>query len=509
MHYSVNSLNSKVSLFLEADKFATSIKPFNLIPNDPLGTIVYLENAQKILVTTRVRKDSLKYYRYSIVENDTNMVVNNALLTKVNFVWNNRSSWPGYLTMDLGISDVANKKLTVKIYRLPDASQVTTLIIYNKPIEPAKILDASVFSERKSKNGKSTSIALKNGSAINVDEKTKGVFISMKKTDLDFVYHLNLIHTNVEGDNITFNMLSNQWKYDSSDGRPYFVIDVNYFNKPGEYKIVVVPQLGSTAELSRMDENSPNITFKVLSAPRVYLTKDLIRVGLWLVLMVGSVATIIIFVIRKRSQNRLKVAHKKTETAKAELDHIRSQLNPHFVFNSLSGIQNLMNQNETEKANAYLSKFARLTRSILNEEDLISIQDEHTLLDDYLAMECLRFKFNYEIKINEAINFLNTEIPTMLLQPFVENAVKHSMSILQDKGSLLIEFKSDHKNLILSVQDNGKGFDVAKNAPGLGLSLCRKRIDLLNQVYNECPILLTIDSGTSGTSVIIILKNWL
>lgn len=168
-----------------------------------------------------------------------------------------------------------------------------------------------------------------------------------------------------------------------------------------------------------------------------------------------------------------------------------------------------MNQNETEKANSYLNKFARLTRNILNDQELISIQDERNLLDDYLSMESLRFKFSYNINIIGEANFPNAEIPAMLLQPFVENAVKHNMATLQNQGKLLIELKADQKNVILSVGDNGKGFDTQKTYDGLGLKLCRKRIDLLNQLYKECPISMNIESAATGTTVTITLENWL
>lgn len=130
-------------------------------------------------------------------------------------------------------------------------------------------------------------------------------------------------------------------------------------------------------------------------------------------------------------------------------------------------------------------------------------------MDDYLSMEKLRFNFSYEIELETEADILEVMIPTMLLQPFVENAVKHSMSILGDQGKLLVAFKSAQKDLILCIKDNGKGFDVEKVQEGFGLSLCKKRIDLLNQMYQECTISLEIDSSTTGTTIIITLNNWL
>lgn len=116
------------------------------------------------------------------------------------------------------------------------------------------------------------------------------------------------------------------------------------------------------------------------------------------------------------------------ESAKEELSMVRSQLNRNFVFNALSGIQNLMNNHQIESANNYLHKFANLTRQILSENVLITIIDEAQLIENYLAMEQLRSSFNYTIKRD--VNLPDyVEIPVMLLQPFVENAVKHGVSM--------------------------------------------------------------------------------
>jgi LytS/YehU family sensor histidine kinase len=97
----------------------------------------------------------------------------------------------------------------------------------------------------------------------------------------------------------------------------------------------------------------------------------------------------------------------------------------------------------------------------------------------------------------------------MLLQPFVENAVKHGMAQLKNGGEIVVGFTKDGKNLIITITDNGKGFDASKNYNGLGLKLSKKRIALLNDVYKECPITLQIDSAPSNTAIRLILAHWL
>lgn len=515
INYGVNALKSKINLTLSVDTLTKSIKPFNQIPGDSLGNIVFLENAQKALVTVRLRKDSLKYYRYTVIENDTNIVIRDAVPSRIDFVWNARSSFPGYLTMNLGINKIHNKKIIIKIYRLPDAEKVTTLILYNKPLQKVKLLRAKLQSDENASTGVlktwddiiAAMREINNGSVVSLEEKHNFMYVPISNIDLDFLYRVHIIR-NTKGENIHVNFAP-EWRYDAPDGNRYFLLQSAYFKIPGDYSLYILPQIGDEVNLTGIGRSVPQLTFKVAEKPKVYSTKDILLFVAIIVGVLSLIASLIIYFIRKKHQNRLAAAQKKAEYTKEQLDQIRLQLNPHFVFNSLSGIQNLINKNKIESANTYLSKFARLTRNILNEKELISIEDECRLLEDYLEMERLRFKFYYEIRVEESADLFQVEIPTMLLQPFVENACKHSMSVSGKEGKLLIEFMVENKDLILTVKDNGTGFDANDSHKGLGLKLCRKRIDLLNQVYPECPLLLQISSSEAGTSVTITLKTWL
>ncbi len=339
-NYQVSSLNSKIPLLLKADKYTTSFKPYSpTIPNDPLGTIVYLENAKTVLVTARLRKDSLSYYRYSIIENDTNTLVNNALLSKVTYVWNENSDLPGYQEMELKIPVITNKKITIKIYRLPDINHVTTLILYNKPLLPAKIMDLYVRVPNKKKKHNDKTFILEDSAVFRVTEETKDIFLSMNRTDLDFAYHIHLISTSPDGRHVTFNrFFSNQWRYESKGGYPYHMIDASYFSKPGEYKLYVLPQVGDEVEVSTIFRMQPQITFTVLPNPSKISIRELAIIAIIVVMAIICSALLIIQFNKKKTRKKIMQAQSKTEAAKGELDQIRSQLNPHFVYNSLSGI---------------------------------------------------------------------------------------------------------------------------------------------------------------------------
>ncbi|MNV85305.1 Sensor histidine kinase YehU [compost metagenome] len=124
-------------------------------------------------------------------------------------------------------------------------------------------------------------------------------------------------------------------------------------------------------------------------------------------------------------------------------------------------------------------------------------------------MEQLRFGFKYEIAHSENLDLDNIEIPSMLLQPFVENAVKHGISQKAADGKITITFIKQANDLVLTVTDNGKGFDPGKKSNGLGLSLSDGRIALLNNIYKENRFILAIQSTADGSKISLTLADWL
>ncbi|WP_316792807.1 sensor histidine kinase [Pedobacter frigoris] len=192
-----------------------------------------------------------------------------------------------------------------------------------------------------------------------------------------------------------------------------------------------------------------------------------------------------------------------------KLTTVRSQLNPHFMFNALAGIQNLMNKNDIDNANRYLGKFARLTRNVLEAKEQISIAEEMRLLDDYLQMEQLRFGFTFQIDAEYTLDTENIEIPSMLLQPFAENAVKHGIANLKEPGNIMLKFSSKGNDLTLAIFDNGHGFKANSKSEGHGIKLMRSRIALFNSINKHTKMMMNINSGYEGTTIVITLTNWL
>lgn len=506
--YTVSSRNSNFPVMLKVDASTIYFYPWNTIPNDSLGNAVFMGGTKTVSLSTRLKKDSLKFYRYSIIEDDKRALVTDALLNKVDYIWPANSSFPGYVTMDFGISNVVNKKLTLKIYKITAPSRITTVILYNKPLKSVSLLNCRLVTQGKSiKAGTGNtyfhqSVVHPLPASFMKSDKNIGISFEIKKTDVDFIYHTYLKYKSKSGDIITSDLYD--WSYDSQKGFTIHVINSSNFNTAGDYELIVMPYLSG----KNITQFATTIKFKVLPEKQPISLIKLILISFSILTFIGLIAGIAIFRVKKNSQKKIALAKQQMESAKEELSMVRSQLNPHFVFNALSGIQNLMNNHQIESANNYLHKFANLTRQILSENVLITIIEEAQLIEDYLAMEQLRSSFNYTIEHD--VNLPDyVEIPVMLLQPFVENAVKHGVSMLKDQGKITIQFTRKENDIILSVTDNGKGFDITNKGNGLGLKLSEKRVSLLNRMYHECPILLEINSRNSGTVVSITLTKWL
>lgn len=204
------------------------------------------------------------------------------------------------------------------------------------------------------------------------------------------------------------------------------------------------------------------------------------------------------------------------EATKNKTKALRAQINPHFIFNSLSSIQHLITSNDKVSTLKYLSKFSRLTRNILESsiETNVVLEDEIKMLKDYLELESLRFDnaFSYKINIDEAINTNSIEVPFMILQPFIENAIIHGL--LNKEGhdkKLNISFKQNLNNLECTIDDNGIGREASGRKKNIhknksrGLEVTKERLKIINKTDDNITIIDKIGSNNEplGTTVII------
>jgi len=232
------------------------------------------------------------------------------------------------------------------------------------------------------------------------------------------------------------------------------------------------------------------LTVSVINPPPFWKTS-------WFYFIAGILLTTISFLIvyarnagvRKAKQERVKLEKK---AAEMELKALRAQMNPHFLFNSLNSIQYFITRKESRQAQYYLNRFAKLVRRILESSRtvFISLADEISILELYLEFEQLRFeeKFVYEITCDPALMQNKIRIPNMLIQPVVENAVKHAFPGNRT-GKILVRFFSDQERLFCEVSDNGAGVSVNQSAmppighKSLGLTLISEKLRTLSEMY--------------------------
>ncbi len=173
-----------------------------------------------------------------------------------------------------------------------------------------------------------------------------------------------------------------------------------------------------------------------------------------------------VFLFFKLRENRIKREQARQtginkQIAEIRMTALRGQMNPHFIFNSLNSIQHFITIREKEEALNYLSKFSKLIRKILenSRENTVSIRNELELLELYIQLEQLRFnnKFDYHITVDEKIDTENTEIPPLLIQPYIENSILHGLINKNGRGDLWLSLEKNNGLLVCKIEDNGIG----------------------------------------------------
>lgn len=236
------------------------------------------------------------------------------------------------------------------------------------------------------------------------------------------------------------------------------------------------------------------------------------------VLLTTLGGTLIYMFYRSRVRRLVKENNVQKQIENLEKSALQAQMNPHFIFNCLNSIQNYILQNDKKKAVEYLSRFAKLVRLNLaaSVRGKINIEEEALLLDNYLALEKERFNhaFTYRIDLPESVRSENFEIPPLLIQPYVENAVLHGLNGRLRDGEITVTFSSQDNLLCVRIKDNGTPIDThkynrhtSKKHQSFGMSLTKKRLILLNG--KDTVIIKKPDFSSAhnkGTEIIIKLK---
>lgn len=234
-------------------------------------------------------------------------------------------------------------------------------------------------------------------------------------------------------------------------------------------------------------------------------------------LIIGLVLTALAAFFFYRSNQQQKISNNLLA-----LKSLRTQMNPHFIFNALNSVNNYISKNDERSANRYLSDFSTLMRAVLenSDEDFIPLSKELELLELYVKLEHSRFpdKFDYSITIDENIEVNSFQIPPMLLQPYIENAIWHGLRYKEEKGFLKIDIKAVNKETLgIVISDNGIGRKKSeelktqnqKKQKSKGMGNIKKRIAILNEMHKDkVDVCITdLENTGIGTKVQFTLKK--
>jgi ligand-binding sensor domain-containing protein len=300
--------------------------------------------------------------------------------------------------------------------------------------------------------------------------------------------------------------LHDEWRYTDQNQLSYDVLP------PGQYEL-------EAYSINRFGQESayPATVVFIVIAP---WWRTNLAFALYLLAFIGLLAAAFLIIRRtSRLKERNRTKHIQ-QLQQLELKALRSQMNPHFIFNTLNAVQKYILENDKEASYRYLTRFSKLIRGFLenSRQTSISLKDELDLLRSYMEMEALRFqnKFTYEVEIDPTLDTAAVFIPSMLIQPYVENAIWHGIQHKSSHGYVKLSVRDQGGNVLLCrVQDNGIGRKRAEEielAAGtqhqsVGMTITQQRLELINQRLKQAVSVNFIDIAeqqpSQGTGTIV------
>ena len=474
------------------------------------------DTSSAIVLAMGITRENVKDYRYRVIEDDT---IQRVPWSSIPLQQNYGAKKPyGFI----GKFNAQGKQILVEVQNLKDF-KINDGVVFDwrskfKPVVTELMVELPYNGTNRIGYFNINHLGLNRGYASRFDKKTglplnfKFPQDSVSMLRLSFKNHLTIpysVYITKETAHKIDTAVVNIYLLNNYLGN-FIDIDSRHFNQPGKYELIIQ----RNAKLGYWSEDQIlRIPFTVEPIPSLERSATIKQILPYLVATVIALS-LLFWLYRRRTNLRLELSAQGRQNTNLKLRSIRAQLNPHFMFNALTSIQNLVNKHDMEGANHYLSHFADLTRKVLNtgDRDLIALDEEIQILDDYLQMEQLRFNFSYNLDLASDVDAANIDVPPMLLQPFVENAIKHGISNLRENGLINVLIAKQENNLIFSINDNGHGFkhhttSISKGS--FGLKLSEERINLLNDIYKEQPTNLDIQTDASGTRITITLINWI
>lgn len=266
--------------------------------------------------------------------------------------------------------------------------------------------------------------------------------------------------------------------------------EINYSSLPaGEY----IFKISSSA--NGVDYSEEQVISFIINPPFWRAT--------WFIVLVILAFIAILAIIYVRQLNKLKTKLELDKTiAELKSKALTSQLNPHLVFNILNSIQGTISEGEIEKANIYLARFSKFMRSSLklSKNTTIPISDEIEITNSYIALEMLRFPEGLSISIVNNLSNATLRVPPLILQPFIENAIKHGIMPSKNKSGLIeINLREENNVFYITITDNGTGFNKPIDFnDGDGMRISKERLEIINPENS-----ITLDTAKEKTTIVI------
>lgn len=266
-------------------------------------------------------------------------------------------------------------------------------------------------------------------------------------------------------------------------------------------------QLELLRKEKEISQNAINSLVKEDALKEKVLVASRWAIGLLLILiLIGLFA--VVYILKVSKQRRI-------ANQKLALRTLRSQMNPHFIFNALNSVNSFISENDQRSANKFLTSFSRLMRLVMenSEYDFIPIQKELEILGIYLELEHFRFKdkFDYKIHIDESLDDDDFEIPPMLIQPYIENAIWHGLRYKENSGNLNLKLTKKETDLHVAISDNGIGRKKSaelktnnqKKNRSTALRNIKERIQIVNELHGLKIDVSIKDYNKDGTGTLV------
>lgn len=496
-NFGLHYYNEKDSIVNLAEKYADLSISIEDLYYDKESNLLYVATASKGLV---IIKNNKQFKKYSTTQNLNSNSVNS--IKKIN-----QNQF--LIGSNNGLNEINFKTNKVISYN-------SLLGIENKKIKDVEFINDTIYLS--TDNGV---ISFNRNSIIKRIDKPKCIINSIlsdnKIASNNIEYNKNNISITYTG--ISFKDKGNVnyfYKLEPQDKDWYTTKEaqVNFKSLPaGKFVFKVYCENGN-----RIKSKIQTISFEI-SPP--FWQK------LWFKLLLFGLLTALVFIFiklqLKKEKKKFEIENKKIqiERDKAQLEKniieleqkaLRLQMNPHFIFNALNTIKGYYTEGNDIKASRYISKFSKLLRKLLeNEDQITSLENEIEMLKLYIDLAKIRYqdKFDYSIEIKDNINSNEVAIPNLLLQPIVENAIIHGLAPKDQQGMLVIDFSSENNKLICVVEDNGIGRKASekiqknKQHESKATEIIADRLKLFDKETTIQYIDLEQNNKATGTKVII------